>query len=500
MNLTINNKKIELICVTALILMLVTVNAYAKTAIPSTYAVASQSGTGTVANRTELGGAYYPLQTITIQTDSPDSYLTLNWKNVNRKSLGKQPRLRLSTANGLRSFQYLDITLPGGDLLGTIDISMTTSYQIFELFIPVNKIDAVLKHGVEVRSRGKGEPVSFFVPGKEVPDALCPHLLIPGNLSPREEFLNRFVTKAGMSNYGWEGGCVLDGLAALASAAKNPERYQKALDNLLNLYYPEGAPLRTYPSIENTSCVAQLATRQPNHPEIENALAFWKSRENERGEVVDHKQVAAEGNYTVSWPLAVISKQLNRPELAEKAIDGLRFRTKYLIDEHGNQWLRYRFGMDPLRTYKHWSRGNAWYFLGMAKTMDVLPDVPADLITEFQRAAKHYVSLQDKEGMWHMFACEPETAPESSGTAGVAAALAIGMRHGWLGKEYEKPVQKALKALTDRLTPDGFLTGVAHNNRAEGGEKFQRETKGSILQFGMGFYAQLLAELNDLKK
>jgi rhamnogalacturonyl hydrolase YesR len=136
----------------------------------------------------------------------------------------------------------------------------------------------------------------------------------------------------------------------------------------------------------------------------------------------------------------------------------------------------------------------------MAKTMDVLPEVPSDLIVEFQRAAKHYVSLQDKEGMWHMFACEPETAPETSGTAGLATALSIGLRRGWIGKEFEKPVQKALKALTNRLTPDGFLKGVAHCNRAEGGEKFQRETKGSILQFGMGFYAQLLSELNEIKK
>jgi len=481
------------------LLLFLNITIFAANKKTATYSVAEISGTGTIEDRKEIGGAFFPLQIVTIQTDSPESVLILKWKNVDKKSLGNEPRLRLATASGLRSWQYLDVTLPNGELLGSMEISMTTSFQVFEMFIPTNKIDAVLKSGVEVRSRGKGEPVSFFVPGNEVPDALCPHLLVPGTLSPQEEFLNRFSSRAGMSNYGWEGGCVLDGLAALAAKFDNPERYKAALDDLLKLYYPQGAPLRTYPSIENTSCVAQLAMKDPENPEIENVLAFWKSRENERGEVVDHKQVAAEGNYTVSWPLAIISKQLNRPELAVKAIEGLRFRTKYLIDEQGNQWLRYRFGMDPLRTYKHWSRGNAWYFLGMAKTMDMLPEVPADLITEFQRAANHYVDLQDSDGMWHMFACEPETAPESSGTAGVATALAIGMRNGWIGKEYEKPVQKAFKALTNRLTPDGFLTGVAHCNRAEGGEKFQRETKGSILQFGMGFYAQLLAEMEPPK-
>jgi len=488
----------------SLITILIILQSMSLTAIPVSgtskltsagYLVPEISGSATIEVRKELGGAFFPLQIVTIQTDSPESVLVLKWKSIDKRLLGKAPRLRLTTASGLRSWQYLDITLPGGELLGSMDISMTTSYQVFELILPIKKIDALLKSGVEVRSRGKGEPVSFFVSGSEVPDALCPHLLIPGTLSPREEFLNRFVTKAGIDGYGWQGGCVLDGLAALVSRAKYPEPYKKALENLLNLYFPKGAPLHTYPSIENTSCVAQLANSQPHHPEIENALAFWKSRENERGEVVDHNQVAAEGNYTVSWPLATIAKQLNRPELVEKAIQGLRFRAQYLIDEQGDHWLRYRFGANPLRTYKHWSRGNAWYFLGMAKTMDVLPEVPADLITEFQRAAKHYAGLQDAEGMWHMFACEPETAPESSGTAGIATAMAIGVRHGWLGKEYEKIARKALIAIENRLTPDGFLTCVAHCNRPEGGEKFQRETKGSILKFGMGFYAQLLSEL-----
>ncbi len=462
---------------------------------PAAYAVAQLSGTGVIKNHKQVGGVYFPWKTIGIQTDAPESVLALKWNNVDKKSLGHEPRLRLATASGLRYWQYLDITLPNGELLGTMDISMTTDFQLFELTIPTNKIDAVLKLGVEVRSRGKGDSISFFVPEKDVPDALCPHLLIQGTLSPREEFLRQFITKAGVDGYGWQGGCVLDGLAALASKAKNPTPYQQALDNLLNQYFPKGEPLHTYPSIENTSCVAQLAFSQPYHPEIENTVLFWKSRENEMGEVVDHNQIAAEGNYTVSWPLAVIAKQLNKPELAEKAIKGLRFRAKYLIDSNGNQWLRYRFGMNPLRTYKHWSRGNAWYFLGMAKTMDVLPEVPADLIMEFQRAAKHLVDLQDAEGMWHMFACEPETAPESSGTAGIATAMAIGVRRGWLGKEYTVIARKALKALESRLTPDGFLTCVAHCNRPTGGEKFQRETKGSILKFGMGFYAQLLAEL-----
>ena len=91
------------------------------------YSVPEISGTGTIENRKEIGGAFFPLQIVTIQTDSPESVLILKWKNVDKKSLGNEPRLRLATASGLRSWQYLDVTLPNGELLGSMDISMTTS-------------------------------------------------------------------------------------------------------------------------------------------------------------------------------------------------------------------------------------------------------------------------------------------------------------------------------------------------------------------------------------
>ncbi len=462
----------------------------------ATYALAKLEGTGTFQDRNELGGAHFSLQTVTIQTDDPQSVLRLKWNGVSKQSLGQNPRFRLSLASGLRTYQFLELSLPKGDILGTIDISMATSYQVFEWIVPQESIDSILEQGIEIRVKGKGVAVSFFVAGEQVPPALCPHLLIPGKLSPEKEFFKRFITRAGTTNYGWEGACVLDGLAALSAQSKRPLPYQKALESLLQSYFPEKSPLKTYPSVENTSCVAQLAFWQPKHPEIANVLAFWQSRKNGKGEIIDHRQTAAEGNYTVAWPLAVIAKQLNRPELAEEAIAQLRVRKAHLVDEKGAIWLRHREGGTPLRTYKLWSRGITWYFLGMAKTMDLLPQPPPDLIAEYQRTANYLRTLQDAEGMWHVFAEELETIPESSGTAGIATAMAIGIRRGWIGEEFRPVALKSLAALRSRLTPDGFLKSVAYCNRAEGGEEFQRKSKGSILQFGMGFYAQLVAELD----
>ena len=157
--------------------------------------------------------------------------------------------------------------------------------------------------------------------------------------------------------------------------------------------------------------------------------------------------------------------------------------------------MRNSVSEDPVRSYKLWSRGVAWYILGLAKSLDILENPPADLIKELQRAAAFIIPLQTKEGLWRVFADDPETALETSGTSGIATALAIGARRGWLNHEAEKAARKALKGLYKKLTPDGFLTCVANGNAKEGGENFQRKTQGVILKFGMGLMAQLVAEL-----
>ena len=76
-----------------------------------------------------------------------------------------------------------------------------------------------------------------------------------------------------------------------------------------------------------------------------------------------------------------------------------------------------------------------------------------------------------EDGMWGIFAAEPQTAPESSGTICVAAAFAIGVRRCWLGKREQDSARRALAGLDKRLTPDGFL-------------------------YGIGMFAQLIAELS----
>lgn len=492
----VHMKKIALLILLVAVLHETSTAKYLKC---SKYAVAEIGGTATFARDSILRGVFIPYEFITLETDNPESFLFLKWNRIKIGDLGKYPALRLSLVSDLVTFQTLEITLANGELISTIDLSLGNSFQLLQSYLPVDKIGIILKQGIYIRAKGKGPSVKLFGRGGEVPQSSMPHLLLPGNLKPYEEFLNRMASRSCLTAYGWEEGCVVDGLARLASSYPEEKRYSNTLKDHLKLLFPSDTSVNHKMnsfSIEETSCIAQLAFHNPYHPEIASVMNFWESKKGGQGSINDGKTIVAEGNYTVAWPLAVISDKLKRPDLLDEALSQLRIRRDSLVDMKGAIWLR---NINGKKTYRLWSRGIAWYLLGMTKVLDIMHDPPQDLVSEVQRTCSYLLKLQDADGMWKVFADSPETAPESSGTSGIAAAMAIGIRRGWLNNEvYKASVEKAFEGLSKRLTPDGYLDNVAQSNKGQGGEKFQRKTKGTTCQWGMGMFAQLIAEMNLL--
>jgi rhamnogalacturonyl hydrolase YesR len=93
-----------------------------------------------------------------------------------------------------------------------------------------------------------------------------------------------------------------------------------------------------------------------------------------------------------------------------------------------------------------------------------------------------------------VFVDETNLAPDTAGSSGIAAALALGRRHGWLPASADASATRALDGLRGYFTSDGFLGGVAPANLG-GGEPLQRSDYRVIFQMGMGLMAQLMAAL-----
>lgn len=466
-----------------------------KVSEEATYSVPKIMGNFKRSKGKETGGVKLEYESAILYPDSLQSELILKWDDLSNEIFTEGAYFRLTLDADIKSYQKFLLFTEGNELIDSMDFSLGTPFQLVQGKIQAKYLPDVLKNGLKVRLKGKGGPVGIFTHTATGLDNFLPHILIPGKSSPREEFFNRMASLSSITEYGWQEGCVIDGIAKLAENAADGTRYKNSLEEHMSLIFPLNDSINhNYEKIgiEFTSCLAQLALWKPNHPEIEHVVNFWKSKADAAGVIKNGNTIVAEGNYTVAWPLAVIAQQLNKPELAEEAIRQLRFRRDHLIDEEGAIWLRYNLTTQE-RTFRLWSRGLTWYVLGLAKTLDVLPKPPEDLIEELQRAIDYLIKIQGVDGMWSVFAGDSLTAPETSGTSGIATAMAIGHRRGWLGKQAKDAALLALQGVEKRLTADGYLDGVAEENK--GGIAFQRKTKGSICNWGMGLYAQLLAEL-----
>lgn len=109
-----------------------------------------------------------------------------------------------------------------------------------------------------------------------------------------------------------------------------------------------------------------------------------------------------------------------------------------------------------------WSRGNGWVIAGLARILDQLPeDFPyrKKFEKQYQEMANKLLSLQDEDGMWRVSLIDPEYLDmgESSGSAFYTFALAWGINNGMLDAVHRPAVEKAWKALCDKVNQEGRL-------------------------------------------
>lgn len=105
-----------------------------------------------------------------------------------------------------------------------------------------------------------------------------------------------------------------------------------------------------------------------------------------------------------------------------------------------------------------WARGNAWAALTMARALELVPVThPSFMVIEgsLRDQLSSLVRLQDESGLWHTIVNDPDSPLETSGSAGIAAAVLT------KGRIYNKYTQKAIDGILSKITSDGTVTGVS---------------------------------------
>ncbi len=394
-----------------------------------------------------------------------------------------------------------------GEVFGECVVPFGCPGQVFEIPLTAAQTAAAQRDGLALRLADPGEPLWIIAPGPHAPSAVLPQLFFGDNAVTEERFLNLFCSAASIQPCDWMEICVLDGLMDWAALGRVAARgtLKKHLDVF---FHPENGRRETFKGEpcdgapggpESTGPWAVLARTlgyNHQHPALALAEAGFEKHYDPGTDSVGH-HVVAETSYNIAYPMMAMARFTERPALQQRALRQLEVNRQYLTGPD-DLWLRY-FPETGERTFQNWSRGVAWYFLGLVRTLSLLPgpERPAELTMEVDRLAAWVAKHQQPDGLWSCFLKEPGLLPDTSGSAGIAAAVALAVRTGMLGREHLATAQRAKDALMKQLTPDGWLRGVSQSNKSEAaGLDLQRSTHRVIAPWGMGLLAQLTAALH----
>ncbi len=446
---------------------------------------------------------YIPFDWAFSEISAGNEGIKLGWKDVD-VSDKSMARLRMTSATDVREALVLEVkTAKSGKKIADWNLQFAAYMQPFDLEISQEILKTVLAEGLSLKMLKGTKPFWFFSANnlqKTAPNAYLPHLLIYDAFD-KNAWQDRILSLDSVQTFGWQQGIVWDGLFEMS---KKLAKAKQVLAQQMDLYFGNDAlvyakynnekEINKINGVESILPFAVLAQTNPKHPSIQTAIEFCETHANTEGVIADGKGnnrlLKTEECYTVSYPLAVMAKTLNRPDLAVLAIKTVRSRIRTL--EKGDSI--YQRGTEQGELFfENWSRGVAWYLLGLGKTLAYLPESKEKelLKISFQKSVEKVVKHQQSNGLWNNFFHQPETGFETSGTAGIAAALHYGFQNGLLDKKVEKNVTNAKEGLSAYFTPDGYLTGSAQVNKAEGGNDLQRNGFRIISPYTLGLVAHL---------
>ncbi len=406
------------------------------------------------------------------------------WRFFWEELPGTPTHLRLTTAeyrNEEFRFEVRDVT---GRLVGEFDIRYCVTGQIFEARL-ADEVE--LASGVTLAPAAGSASLGFYrqAPVGAETTLGTPHVLVSGSgeLTPREAAKEN-IANWPVSELGFMEGCLLE---ALLCTSEFGEPGIQAARSRLEAYLPHLADN----SVEGSLPAAALARLFPGHPELAAVRRRWEESRGADGAVEEGGRIVAEGSYTVAYPMAVLAQAKRDLSLAEEAAWQLRLR-RARLRTRGKIWLRHFVG--DKRSFPNWARGVAWYLLGLAYTLPLLSKLEVeidDLRAEAVEALELVLPWQQEEGLWRAYLDRESCLADTSGSAGIAAALARLGR--WMDQpELGQAARRALAALEGHITPDGLIGGATQHNA--GGEALQAGSYRVYQPYTLAFYFLLRAE------
>lgn len=110
-----------------------------------------------------------------------------------------------------------------------------------------------------------------------------------------------------------------------------------------------------------------------------------------------------------------------------------------------------------------WGRGNGFAAFGLMEALTHLPaswPERAQVLDSYRRLMNGLRRQQAWDGSWHQVVDEPGSYREFTVTAMTVAAMARGLRLGWLDRSFDEVVQRGWRAVQARVSETGDLVDV----------------------------------------
>jgi len=461
-------------------------------AISEHYAVRSTYSTPTEALKGRTGPKDRPLMALNDQT-----FTSLEWDAIPQRRSHLQ--LVLTTVVEPPGGGTNKVLVYSGDAeqpAAAFDLICSDPYEIHAIPLPAACIpdSGPLVLRLKVENPGL---LWFFAPDSSASGGLefhVPHLV--DTSSGKGDYLARLVSMASIQTFSWKEGCVLDAIHTLSERGMCPAGSAMIRKHLNYFGFEPGNLVYETPrssrvsneldTIETTLPFAHVALLDLNHPWVDLAVSFWSQLIAAHGQAREPHMISSEGAYTVAYPMTLIARLRGEPKwfgvaeslLVETFQSLVRPDGVYLRDFNGEK-----------QTHRNWARGLCWLLLGHVQTLRQQPEPSAKILEQLEYLAAFAKGHQSEAGLWHCFVDEPEVLPDTSGSAGIAAAFALAAREGYLPQEYFQRAQLTHEALQTYLTPDGFLSGCSQSNK--GGEELQRSPHRVTLPYALGLLGLL---------
>ncbi len=383
-------------------------------------------------------------------------------------------------------------------ILAECEVICSDPYQRIAIAIPRDAFGEGGSLSIQLKLANEGY-LWLFAPDETASGGLelhVPHLIDASG--PADHFMDALASLASIQTFSWKEGCVLDALQAYADLGEEPRAADAIRQHLDYFGFSSGVLEYETPrsmrvaneldTIETTLPFAHVARIDPHHPWVDLAMDFWRQLIAENGQVQDEEMISSEGAYTVAYPMVLIAQLRQEPKWEAIAENLLVETFNRLVQKEG---IYLRHYTDGRRTHRNWVRGLCWQMLGHVQVLK-LQATPSEILKQQLMALAEFAArYQLENGLWACFVDEPEVAADTSGSVGVAAALAMAAKAGFLPGEYMERALRCRETARTYLTPQGFLAGCSQSNK--GGEALQRSDYRVALPYALGLYGLLEA-------